>query len=585
MKSLFNFFQLNKSVGVFSILLFFFFFYNTFNNYGSNDIIRSDGDGYYSYLPAIFIYNDASYASCVKAQRKEIVSDYKPLYIHKTKSGKNYNKFFPGVAVLQSPVFAFAYFTSWLKGGDSNGYSKGFQIFFYLGSIFYAFLGLIFFFKSLRLFFPKNKKEVNLVTIATYIATPLFLYISEMPSFSHLYSFTLFGFFTYSLLKIKQKQTTRRIFIFAIIIGLIFIVRPTNLLIILTIPFLLGDLNNFKSFLNRLFQSKGLQFFVGVLGFSIVASIIFILWKWQTGNWIAWSYTGEGFNFLNSKIIDNLFSFRVGLFVHTPLLILSIFGCIIWFKKNSFAATSWLIYFFINLWVIASWWCWDYETPFGNRPFTEHLFFFAFPLVHFAIKYYKTTVLFSVLFSVLSLIRTQQFNSGNHVNQRFTSANYFKSMMFWNEKNKDRWQFTLSPIPFGKMIKQDVLLDQKEIINIDSDTEFALTCRQKFIENRTNERLYIRIELDKKITTTPLRNIFLVMDSKQLEGSEYEYQAIELFNDRYEGLNEWSHLIIERQVYDYMQELDMIALYIWNKDGSEIQLKNVKFTLETYKAD
>ncbi len=585
MMKLINFFKVNKIIAIFSGLLCVLFIYTSYSNYGSNDIIRSDGEGYYSYLPALFIYNDASYASCVEAQKKEINPNYEPLYLHRTKSGKNYNKFFPGVAVMQSPIFGLAYFASWLKGGDSNGYSKGFQFFFYLGSIFYALLGLIFFYKSLRLFFPENRKEINLIIIATYLGTPLLLYVSEMPSFSHLYSFTLFGFFTYILLKIKQDQTAFRVFLLAIILGLIFIVRPTNLLIILTIPFLLGDFEQFKKFFRHLFQSKGIQFFIGVFGFSIVASIVFILWKWQTGNWIAWSYSGEGFNFLHPKILENLFSFRVGLFVHTPLLILSIFGCIIWFKKNSFAATSWLIYFFINLWVIASWWCWDYETPFGNRPLVEHLFFFAFPIIHFTIKYYKTSIALTILFSLLGLFRYQQHVSGNFVNQRFTASSYFQSLQFWNKKNAGRWQFTLSPTPFGKMIKQDVLLDHKEIIKIDSTTEFALTCRHDFIKNRTNERQYIRVELDKKITEAPLENIFFVMDSKQLDGEKYEYQAIELFNDRYEGLDEWSHLVLERQVYDYFQELDMIAVYIWNKDGNKIELKNVKFTLETYKAD
>ena len=31
---------------------------------------------------------------------------------------------------------------------------------------------------------------------------------------------------------------------------------------------------------------------------KIKEHLLFFIWKWETGNWIIWTYNGEGFNFL-----------------------------------------------------------------------------------------------------------------------------------------------------------------------------------------------------------------------------------------------------------------------------------------------
>lgn len=568
-----------------AILLGCVFVYFAISEDKTQGVIHSDGRGYYAYLPAIFIYGDNTYNSSLKAERKESGNELNPLYLHKDMDGDTYNKFFPGVAVLQSPFFAIACFTSWINGQPIDGYSGIFQFLIYLASFFYSLIGLIYFFKSYQLLFPQDKKVNLIITASIYLGTPLLIYLVEFTSLGHLYSFSLFGIFSFLVLKLKEEQSTARVLSLSIILGLIFLVRPTNLVVVLTIPFLLGTKEDFQNFFIQLIANRGRNFIVGILGFSFIAFILFFVWKWDTGNWIAWSYNGEGFDFLHPKLFASLFSFRIGLFVHTPILLLSLFGLFYWFKKNSFASISWVVYFLINAWVISSWWCWDYESTFGNRPYTEHLIFLILPLTYFIKRHFRLSLLLIPFLILINFLRMNQYTSEEFKIQRFTAKSYLPSLQFWNSKNADRWQFTRSCKPFGQSIKRDVLIKKSEIIELNENMEYALTSSQELIKNRSNERLYIRAELDKKINNAPLKDVFLVIDAVSYDGKKRSYKAIELFNDRYEGIESWAHLIFEEQFYDSFHELDKVTVYIWNPGKKKLALKNVEIILETYKSN
>lgn len=75
----------------------------------NSEIIVSDGHGYYAYLPALFIYKDASFSFFYDAQKKhyhnfqmhDFISDFE---------GKKGNKYFIGTAILLVPFFILAHF-------------------------------------------------------------------------------------------------------------------------------------------------------------------------------------------------------------------------------------------------------------------------------------------------------------------------------------------------------------------------------------------------------------------------------------------------------------------------------------------
>src|ERR1044072_9613417 len=116
------------------------------NRWTSDDwqtTLGSDGIGYYSYLPATFIYHDYSYLFVPR-----LVKKYPQLWIARERgfcnpfNGKLVNKYFAGEAVAITPFFLVAH---WLSGSNENpadGYSFYYMAAVSLAAIFYVLLGL-----------------------------------------------------------------------------------------------------------------------------------------------------------------------------------------------------------------------------------------------------------------------------------------------------------------------------------------------------------------------------------------------------------------------------------------------------------
>lgn len=569
-------------VFIFGLLLVLFSAAYILNKENRPKVVTSDGRGYYAYLPALLIYHDNSFEKSAAVEKSYFPGGIDQLYLFKDAGGKKYNKYPPGVSILQLPFFLLGCLLSFVLGSPVDGYSGIFMAAYYLGSIFYLIAGLHFFSKCIRQLFPQQNALLRWIVPFLYLSSTVVGYALFKSSFSHHYSFFLFGLFAWQILRLKSGLNPRGVFLAGMILGLIALVRPTNLTVILIIPFLLGDrINSIHFFKSILGQPKYL--FSALSGFLLLVSIFFFSWKWQTGNWFVWSYNGEGFSWFRPQLWAIFFSFRCGLFIHTPVMLLSIAGVAFLWRKNAFQAISWILYLLINAWIISAWWCWDYETSFGNRPFTEHLFFLLLPAGWLILEYKRFSVSLLSICALIGMIRLYEAKTGFINDQRFTSGNYFSSLLFWKEENHGRWNFTRSCPPFGKKINDFVLLDQPEMIAIAPKDEFVYTVEKSLSKPRTNERFYYNIQLEKKISESPLENVFLVIDAYNAQNDKRFYRATELFNDRKEGLKDFHPLAIEGLIPDYLQEYDFIRIYIWNQGKKTLWLKNVKFTIEEYK--
>ncbi len=545
-------------------------------------VIYSDGKGYYSYLPALFIFNDPTYEKSMEMERVYSGQDFNQLYLYRTEEGKTVNKYFPGIAVLQAPFFGLATAVSWMTGRGIDGYAKTFQFFFFLGSMFYACLGLLLYHYCLRRLFPfyeeKAKKYFPFIAL---LGTPLIYYFTLRFGLSHVYSFFMFGLFSLLVLKLKEQRTLKWIFLLGLTLGLTALIRPTNLLVVIMIPFLLGDAKTAKEFFLDVFTKPKLLG-AGFIGFGLVFSILFLLWKWQTGDWFVWSYNGEGFDFFHPHLWEQLFSFRIGLFVHTPLMILAVIGSIYLYKENRFQFFFWWVYFLLNLWLIASWWCWDFETPFGNRPFTEHLFFLLLPLMYLLSLNRRWLNVIIFIFLIVNGIRYNHVKTNFYSNQRFTAESYFKSLHIFNRANKGRWSFTEACKPFGSRISAKTLFQREAEITIERDQEFLFVSKQALPKNRKNERMFYVVTLDKKLIDKDFRDVYLVVEATDNVGPKRHHEVVELKNDRLEGIDDWKALRFQRTIYDNFNEFDSLQIHIWNPGKKSLKLRNIKFSLEVY---
>lgn len=567
----------------FALFLGFFAIHNNLLDGDFKNVIRSDGRGYYAYLPAIFLYNDPTFEASLEAETKHAQPNFNQYYLYQNAEGRRYNKYFPGIAILQAPFFGIGCIAAQLSGAPLDGYSEPFEFTFLLGSLFYSLLGLWLLFQCLQLRFSYLKEKAGWVAIMIYCATTLLMYNTFTLGLSHHYSFFLFTLFAWSVLKFSHSKQPKFVLIAGLTLGMIALVRPTNVLVVLSIPLLLQDFDELKTLAGRLFERKARLFLTAVGGFILIFSMLFILWKWQSGHWITWSYSGEGFTFFHPAFWENLFSFRIGLFLHTPIILVAAISTLFLLKRNRYFVVFWWCYFLVNTWVISSWWCWDYETSFGNRPFTEHSFFLLLPLLQLGASRDRLLWYSFAFFGLLGLVRYSNYTSGYMIDQRFTADNYLSSLAFWKNENHDRWRYPNSVVPFGTRVDEDILVYFMEEIKVGPEDEFIHPVEKQLPSNRTNERLYFRVWLDKQ-SEEPLEEVNLVIHAIDDDSEFTYYRAIPLINDRLEGVNEWASVAFSGQIPDHFNDFERVKIYIWNKGKRRFRLRNIRIFVDLYKS-
>lgn len=361
-----------------------------------NNIIEADGKGYYAYLPAVFIYNDLNFTFFDSIEKKypnpRLYYDYRV-----GEKGEQANKYFAGTSVAMMPFFLIAHITAKIAGMEADGYSKIYPILINIAAIFYLFLGLYYLRRLLRRY-EISEGIISFILVAITFATNVFYYAVCEPAMSHIYSFAFITMFIYYLHVFYNSPESRTYFILCLLFGIVVLIRPVNGLIIFIVPFIAGEkgklLNGFTFLRERLLTG-----FLGLVMAIIIVAIQLIIYKMQTGNFWIDSYGSETFNWLSPHPIDFLISYKKGLFLYTPLVLLSLLGLYGLFKRNKFQFYSLSAFLLIVLYVLSSWWSWWYGGSFGSRVSVEY-YAIAALLLGSAYKYLKASwsrKLYSVL--------------------------------------------------------------------------------------------------------------------------------------------------------------------------------------------
>ena len=377
-------------------------------------IISSDGLGYYAYLPALLIDHDITYQKVTEREKKILgYKIYEPGYL--VKSGDRVvNKYFAGEALLLLPFFLFALFFSWIGGIEITGYSFFFQLFTGLGALFYLFLGLYYLKKILN--HLRMQPILSAILLAAILlGTNLFYYSLWQPSMSHVYSFFAINGFLWFVCRAIQSPRLKYITLSGLFLGLTMLIRPTNGIVILLLPFLFYTGEEART-LTGFLQKRKIAVLLFLATFTLVVCIQFILWHIQTGRWFIWSYKDEGFIFGHPQMSNVLFSYRKGLFIYTPLIFLSLLGCFRLAFHNLFRFFSMCLFLILSTYIIASWWNWYYGNSFGARAFIDYYGIYAILLAillsHKETKTGTTLVLLLLFpFVALNLLQTWQYTS------------------------------------------------------------------------------------------------------------------------------------------------------------------------------
>lgn len=215
--------------------------------------------------------------------------------------------------------------------------------------------------------------------------------------------------------------------------AIIALIRPVNIIIIFSLPFISGTFYNFKQ--GIFFLRKHLIYFLlSIIFFSAIIFIQLIIYKIQTGDFFVYSYKEEGFEFINPHFFNFLFSYRKGMFVYTPVLFfITVLGLIKLTLKDPYQAISWLIFFIITTYILSSWHLWYYGGSFSSRVMIEFYSLFAIPLGIFldGLKLKRSKILFIIILLaliVLCQVQTYQYRTGQ---------------IHWSDMNKEMyWQST-----------------------------------------------------------------------------------------------------------------------------------------------
>lgn len=338
-------------------------------------LILADGKGYYSYLPAVFIYHDANLGFYDKIEKQDYYNPQNSYDYRSYVNNRYIPKYYIGTAVAISPFFLAAHAYATITNAPPDGYSKPYMIAVNLAGIFYLLAGLWFIYKLLQLY-NIHSGVYFWLTLGLVFGTNLFYYSAVVPSMSHIYSFGFIAAFVYyaKLLTITYKPKT--LVILGLLLGIIAITRPINVLVVLVIPFLAESPQNLFFTIKKIFSNIA-ALVLAVVGFAAVVFIQALYYKIATGSYWVYSYLDEGFNFAKPEIINILFSYRKGLFLYTPMYLLALLGVLVYVRKSPYKLATALGFFLVLTYFLSSWTCWWYGGSFSGRIYVDYLSFFA----------------------------------------------------------------------------------------------------------------------------------------------------------------------------------------------------------------
>lgn len=342
--------------------------------------IRSDGFGYYAYLPSIFVDHNLELGPALHNMPQGTTSFEFGINPAK-ETGRYFDKYAIGTAILQSPFFLLAHAVAGVTGESRTGYSTPYQIANTFSAIVYLCVGMFFLYRALR---TRQSEVVSLCVVAvSVLATNVFHYATYDASFSHVYQFALTSLLLYLVLVARaqgQALPLRMIVALGVVTGLIALTRMTNIVFsLLPAALLVERWVQYRS--TRVFLGHSL--FAGGLALCVLFPQ-FLYWKLSTGHWLVNAYFEVGedakFYWARPELTNFLFSVRKGAFFWTPLLALALLGLPSLVRRMGWLGWAIVLVLCIHVYVCASWYCWPFGGSFGSRPMVDVMPLFALPM-------------------------------------------------------------------------------------------------------------------------------------------------------------------------------------------------------------
>jgi hypothetical protein len=399
--------------------------------------ISWDVSGYYLYLPATFIYKDVKKLSFNDSMLVKYKSS--PLFqAFKHESGNYVMKYPAGQAVMMSPFFFIGHaFASNSDQYPPDGFSYPYQKAIGIGLFLYALIGLFVLRKVLLRYYKDT--TVAIVLIALVFGTNYLDFSSIDQGMTHNTLFMLYSIVLYQTILFYEKLQFRRLYFIAFLIGLMTLIRPTEVIAVI-IPVFWG-ISSWAELKQRIsfIAQHILKYIVCIVPFIAVISLQLIYWKWVSGSWIVYSYEEQGFTWFPPHLKNYLFSYRSGWLLYCPMMILAFVGVFPYVsRKQNILAVG--FYFFVSLYIVSAWDIWWY----GGRAMIQSYPVLAFIMAAF-IQFIHTKRLYTyifypifVFFIYYNLWWTHHSHRGNIQVVESTKGYFWATVCRWEEREDDK---------------------------------------------------------------------------------------------------------------------------------------------------
>lgn len=409
-------------------------------------IFYGDVMGYYIYLPSAIIYHNLQDMDKLPANAgiEQGVFEY-TAFIKKynVEAGLEHwlNQYTYAVALMELPFFLAAHLYETVAGRPANGYDDSYKLALSAGSIMYTLLGMILVYKVLRRYFSHMQALVTLILVL--LGTNMFWFAFGQAGMSHIPLFFLYALLMYVTIRLHEKPGTGWFIVVGLIAGFITVMRPSDV-VCLAIPFLYGVSD--KASLMQKLQ------FVKVHRYKLLmAAIFFILpaipqmlyWKLVTGSYIYYSYGGQAFNWANPKLVEGLFSSGNGWLPYAPVMLFALAGLMFYKSLKDWKLVI-VVILPVYIYIIYSWYCYNYINGFGSRPMLHLYPLLSLPLASFIQYISRKSVATKAVFAVacllcvcavlsLSYLQAQKKYASDNANYRFYLQMLFKTRLTYED--------------------------------------------------------------------------------------------------------------------------------------------------------
>ena len=596
-----------------------------FRNWDEWLLINGDSMGYYAYLPMTFIHHDFKTLRLQTYHRTKNMADHRDEnYTPETMperwipgvvapNGNRVNIYTCGVAMMQLPFFTIAHLLAHPSGFAADGYSLPYRFMLLLGNLFYVMSGLWFLRKILLMSF--TEKTTSAVLAITLLTTNLYYFTAFNGFMAHSYLFCLLTILVFFTIKWHETAQNKYLIGLSFIGGLMTLIRPTDVLFML-IP-LLYRITSKQSFLEKLhlFWSKRASVTVAFMAFFLPFLPQFLYWKYVTDNWIFNSYGDYfKFDFLHPHIREGLIGFNNGWLSYTPVMAFSLIGIFIMRGKRRDFFLPIAIILPIYIYVIYSWWSFNYINGFGSRPMIDIYALLAIPLSIVVEKMQKTRVLtlfFLVIIGFLTwlnIFQTEQMSRQILISEQNNAAFWLESfgktemnynaLVAFDANERQPKQSTLIKKLFENGFEDPSVLDTNYVKQPCTNGQYAYQVNvgafspafKTDIKNLQGGR-YIKVMLQAYSTKNSIWEIYqksmLVVEFRS-GGKEIKWRGMRIENKIgnttkiYGGqTNVWGDLYFYVEIPSNILPEDVLSCYVWSQNTGALVIDN--FQVELHK--